>query len=100
MPPGITSDFVALADCLGEKGVAMALQSFDALYPQPNGQSPLQQLQVQLAHPQPYDLEGQDLREYQNLQPRWHDWDVVRADCAQWAIVLFDRLNDDTDTHP
>ena len=66
-------DFVALADHIGDARVALALQSFDALYPQDNGESPLQQLQVQLASAMHYDLEGTELAEYKNLNPRWHD---------------------------
>jgi Domain of unknown function (DUF1814). len=39
-------DFVALAEHLGDERVARALTSFDQLYPQANGESPLQQLHV------------------------------------------------------
>ena len=39
-------DFVALADHMGDERVANALRSFDHLYRQDNGESPLQQLQV------------------------------------------------------
>ena len=42
-------DFVALADHLGDTAMAQALKPFDALYIQSNGESPLQQLQIQLA---------------------------------------------------
>lgn len=62
-------DFVALADHMGDENVALALQSFDRIYRQDNGESPLQQLQVQLASAQPYDVEGIDLDEYRNLAP-------------------------------
>ena len=34
-----------------------ALRSFDSLYPQESGESPTQQLQLQLSNPLPYDLE-------------------------------------------
>lgn len=87
-------DFVALADHMGSESVAAALQSFDRLYRQHNGESPLQQLQVQLANALPYDLEETDLTEYKNLDPRWHDWNVIRATCAQLATVIFDRVSD------
>ena len=50
-------DFVALADHMGPDKVVTALQSFDTLYPQPNQESALQQLQIQLAQPLSYDLE-------------------------------------------
>jgi hypothetical protein len=85
-------DFVALQDRLGEAAVTEAMRSFDRLYPQPGGESALQQLLAQLAAPQPYDLEETRLSEYKRLASRWHDWNVVRAVCARGAVVLFDRL--------
>lgn len=87
-------DFVALADYMGDERVAQALQSFDPLYPQDNGESPLQQLQVQLANAVPYDLEDTELSEYKNLAPRWHDWNAVKAACAHISAVIFDRVCD------
>ena len=87
-------DFVALADHLGDESVASALQSFDRLYPQDNGESSLQQLQVQLANALPYDLEDIELSEYKNLDPRWHDWHAVKAACAHLSTVIFDRVCD------
>jgi hypothetical protein len=85
-------DFVALADHMGDAGVAQALVSFDKLYPQSNGESALQQLQVQLSHPVPYDLEATTLQEYKNLAARWHDWAVVNDACAHIATVIFDQV--------
>jgi hypothetical protein len=79
---------------MGNHQVALALQSFDHLYPQDNGESSLQQLQVQLAHPQPYDLEETELPEYKNLDPRWHDWRVVQSGCAHLATIIFDQVCD------
>ena len=66
----------------------------DRLYPQSNGESALQQLQVQLANALPYDLKEAELDEYRNLQPRWQDWQTVKATCAQFAIRIFDRVCD------
>ena len=85
-------DFVALADHLGDESAAQALSALDKFYPQDNGESPLQQLQVQLAHAIPYDLEETLLSEYKNLASRWHDWAVVKASCAHIATAVFDRL--------
>ncbi len=85
-------DFVALANHMGSEGVAHALQSFDRLYPQDSGESPLQQLQVQLANALPYDLEETELSEYKNLDSRWQDWRAVKAACAHLAIMIFDRV--------
>jgi hypothetical protein len=85
-------DFVALADHMGDEKVVEALHSFDRLYPQPSGESALQQLQIQLANPMPYDLEELNLAEYKNLAPRWHDWQAVKAVCVHVAILIFDRI--------
>ncbi|MBN1314332.1 MAG: hypothetical protein JXA42_02650 [Anaerolineales bacterium] len=85
-------DFIALADYIGPEKFVMAFQSFDRLYPQPNHESALQQLQIQLAHPLPFDLEEHNLAEYKNLNPRWHDWQNVRAACMDCAAILFDRI--------
>lgn len=87
-------DFVALASHMGDEHVALALQSFDRLYPQQSGESPLQQLQVQLANPMPFDLEETELSEYKNLTARWHDWIAVKTACAHLATVIFDRVCD------
>lgn len=84
-------DFAALADRLGDEAAA-ALATFDALYPQPSGESSLQQLQAQLANPLPYDLADTDLTEYKALAPRWQDWADVQAVCARVATVTFDHV--------
>jgi hypothetical protein len=44
-------DFAALSERLGPDGVGCALGSLDELYPQPSGESALQQLEVQLSVP-------------------------------------------------
>lgn len=85
-------DFVALADHMGDEKVVEALRSFDRLYPQPNEESALQQLQIQLANPLPYDLEELNLAEYKSLDPRWHDWRAVRAACLHYAVLIFDYI--------
>jgi hypothetical protein len=85
-------DFAALAHHMGEERVLRAFRTFDRLYPQPNDQSALQQLQIQLANPLPYDLEGFNLAEYKQLDARWHDWRAVQVACADCAGLLFARL--------
>lgn len=85
-------DFIALADHLGDAPTAQALQPLDQLYPQPNGASALQQLQIQLAHPMPMDLDETNLAEYKNLSQKWHDWNHVKAVCAHCATVIFERM--------
>jgi hypothetical protein len=85
-------DFAALSERIGPVRVKEALAPLDQLYPQPTGESALQQLQVQLANPMPYDLEDTDLSEYRKLDPRWHDWNRVREICATVAVDLFKHL--------
>jgi hypothetical protein len=92
-------DFVALADHVGDDRVAKALQSFDRFDPQDHGESPLRQMQVQLANALPYDLEGIELSEYTNLDPRWHDGHAVKAGCAHLATVIFERVFKDLPMH-
>ena len=82
-------DFAALSERIGPDRVKKALASLDQLYPQTSGESALQQLQVQLANPMPYDLENTDLREYRRLHPKWHDWNRVKEICATIAVDLF-----------
>jgi len=85
-------DFAALAERVGPEATLAALADLDRLYPQPNGASALQQLQIQLARPLPYDLEGTDLTEYRRLHASWQDWSRVRDVCAAIAAGLFGRL--------
>ena len=87
-------DFAALADHLGDFNTVCALRSFDRLYPQENGESALQQLQVQLANSAPFDLEETELSEYKSLDARWHDWDVLKAACSHVATIIFDGVCD------
>ena len=84
-------DFAALADRLGDASAAVAFERLDQLYPQDSGESALQQMLAQLASPIPYDLEGIVLSEYNRLEPRWHDWEEVRAVCARAATAIFDH---------
>jgi hypothetical protein len=85
-------DYVALGDRMGHDASALALERLDDLYPQPSGQSALQQLQVQLANPLPYDLQETNLAEYKHLNPRWQDWNHVKEVSARSATAIFDRV--------
>jgi hypothetical protein len=87
-------DFIALAAHLGDERTAQALRSFDRLYPQSNDESPLQQLQIQLANPVPFDLEDTNLAEYKNLDSRWHEWSAVKQTAARISGAIFDRLGE------
>lgn len=90
-------DFVALANYIGREKMVAALHSFDRIYPQPNDESALQQLQIQMAQPLPYDLEDINLDEYKNLDPHWRNWHTVREACREYAALLFDRISDSDD---
>lgn len=85
-------DFAALSERIGTARVKEALTKLDQLYPQTSGESALQQLEVQLATPIPYDLETTDLKEYRKLNPKWHDWSRVKEICENIAVDLFGRL--------
>ncbi|MDR1579197.1 MAG: nucleotidyl transferase AbiEii/AbiGii toxin family protein [Synergistaceae bacterium] len=85
-------DFAALADSLGAEKVCHAFGRFDELYPQKNGESPLMQLQIQLAKPLPYDLDNTDLSNYKNLLPRWQHWHLVKSVCIKTAQILAQEL--------
>jgi len=77
---------------MSDAAVVEALNRFDEIYPQPNNQSALQQLQIQLAKPLPYDLEITQLNEYKDLIPKWHNWENVEAVAARVAELLFECL--------
>jgi hypothetical protein len=85
-------DFVALADNMGEDNFILALKSFDHLYPHANEESALQQLQIQLANPIPYDLEELNLAEYKNLDSHWHNWQTIKEMSVRCAILIFDHI--------
>ncbi len=96
-------DFVALANRMGAEEVAAALRDFDRLYPQPNDESALQQLQIQLGNALPYDLEEVNLAEYKHLDLQWQDWQKVKSACLGLATLIFDQIigpDDHLDFHP
>ena len=82
-------DFVAMSDLIGHAAPLEALKDFDGFYPQPNGQSARQQLQIQLANPLPYDLDETNLREYKKLKAEYQDWTVVAEKCREIANKLW-----------
>ncbi len=87
-------DFVALAANMGDAEVVVALKTLDALYPQPNGESPTLQLVIQLANPLPFDLSEEGLAEYRNLIAPWQNWQAVAEACIHLSMVIFDRVID------
>lgn len=87
-------DLAALTHHLGMPAAVEALRPFDRLYPQPAGTSALQQLAIQLATPQPYDLEGTRLAEYKGLDSRWHEWSTVETVTSDLAAAILDHILD------
>jgi hypothetical protein len=85
-------DFSALFTSMGNEAGIAALRSFDTIYPQSNGESALQQLQIQLATPLPYDLREVNLSAYKHLAPQWQDWASVQSASAACATLIFDRI--------
>ena len=85
-------DFAALAQFLGDKGTAQAFERFDALYPQESGQSPVQQLCLQLSVPLPFDLQENEMPAYKNLADQWKDWEAVKARCNRSGVIIFSSL--------
>lgn len=83
-------DFVAMSDLMGLDATLAALTDFDRLYPQQNGQSAKQQLQIQLANPLPYDLDETNLHEYKCLKPEYQDWRDVAEKCRAIANRLWE----------
>lgn len=81
-------DFAALSKHLGNDASHKALEKFDVLYPQPNGESALQQLYLQLANPHPFDLREVNLSTYRNLSEYWQNWDNVLQQCQQTACNI------------
>jgi len=81
-------DTVVLFERLGEAGVKVALASFDELYRQPGGASPLTEVAERLAAADPTDLPDIDLASCRGVQRPWNDWAYVRARGRHWAERL------------
>lgn len=81
-------DAVVLMERLGEEGVAQALNSFDEIYRQPNGASPLTEVGERLAAASPSDRPEIDLRSYRGLSAPWNDWAYLVARGRVWAAVV------------
>ncbi|MDR3078284.1 MAG: nucleotidyl transferase AbiEii/AbiGii toxin family protein [Planctomycetota bacterium] len=89
-------DFAALSADMDGAGIEGAMRRFDQLYPQPNGESPLMQLQIQLAAPKPHDLEGISLAEYKGLAAEWRNWEHIETACLRASFAIADILSRET----
>jgi len=81
-------DTVVLLERLGEAATIAAFASFDKIYVQDTGSSPLAEVTDRLALASPSDLPEIDLRTYRGLTPPWNDWKLVATHGRQWARVL------------
>ena len=81
-------DTVVLFERLGEQGSLEAMRSFDDIYRQANGASPLTEVSERLAAATPQDQPKVDLNQYRALKPPWNDWQHVIACGRRWAPVL------------
>ncbi len=81
-------DTVVLCERLGEPGVAGAVRSFDTIYRQPTGGSPLAEVVERLVAAAPRDIAGVDLQRYRALQAPWTDWMHVATRGRHWARVI------------
>jgi hypothetical protein len=81
-------DTVVLFERLGEEGVVEALRSFDDIYRQSSGTSPLSEVSERLGAAAPQDRLQIDLNQYRALKPPWNDWRHVTASGRHWAPIV------------
>ena len=84
-------DTVVLLERLGESAVGDAFASFDEIYAQRAGASPLVEVVERLAAAAPSDAAQVDLRTYKGLVAPWNDWPYVSGRGRRWATVLAER---------
>ena len=77
-----------LLERLGENGAVVALRSFDDIYRQASGVSPLAEVGERLAEAAPRDRLDIDLSQYRGLRSPWNDWRHVVACGRRWAQVV------------
>jgi hypothetical protein len=81
-------DAVVLLERLGASAAAEAFASFDELYAQPTGASPLAEVVERLTRAAPSDAPQVDLGTYRALVAPWNEWAHVAARGRHWAQVL------------
>jgi hypothetical protein len=81
-------DTVVLLERLGEAAAPAAFASFDLLYVQKGGASPLSEVVERLAAASPSDAPAVDLGSYKGLVAPWNDWTHLAARGRHWASVL------------
>ena len=78
-------DTVVLLERLGTAAAVSAFASFDEIYRQPTGASPLVEVIERLARAAPGAAARIDLARYRGLLPPWNDWEHVSARGRGWA---------------
>ncbi len=81
-------DTVVLLERLGERAAREAFVSFDEIYAQPSGASPLAEVVERLAAAAPGDRPEVDLASYKGLVAPWNDWSHLASRGRHWAAVL------------
>ncbi|HET7291440.1 MAG TPA: hypothetical protein VFM88_03350 [Vicinamibacteria bacterium] len=81
-------DTVVLLERLGEPAAREAFASFDEIYAQPSGASPVAEAVERLASAAPVDRPEVDLATYKGLVAPWNDWAHLSARGRHWAGVL------------
>jgi hypothetical protein len=81
-------DTVVLLERLGEIGAGGAFASFDELYVQESGTSPLVEVVERLGSADPTDRAEVDLTTYKDLVAPWDDWSHLSARGRHWAPIL------------
>lgn len=85
-------DTVVLLERLGETASAGAFLSFDEIYAQAGGASPLVEVAERLGAAAPVDAPEVDLRTYKELAAPWNDWSFLSGRGRHWAQVLAQAL--------
>jgi hypothetical protein len=81
-------DTVVLLERLGDEAARRAFASFDEIYRQESGASPLVEVVERLTAAAPSDAPSIDLRTYKGLVAPWNDWSHLAARGRYWAGVL------------
>lgn len=85
----------ALSEALGLTDSAMLISRLDEFYQDQHGEGRgvASQLVRQLSEPRPRDSgTTRELSHYKQLDPRWHDWQVVVGQCQALADAVLERL--------
>ncbi|MBN1961516.1 MAG: hypothetical protein JW841_11265 [Deltaproteobacteria bacterium] len=88
-------DCVVLYDCLGDDGVCAAMNSFDTLYKQLSGASPLVEVSERLGAAEPIDAAEIDLSTYRGLIAPYNKWEHLKSRGRHYAQILATLILDE-----